>query len=713
MNTSTKAQESYNRARAKPARILWLALARAGWVAIAVGCVLLLVVALPVRFTQLAHPPAPVQAGLHALGLPLSVYAFSNLVLDSFVVLGFFGAGGLLFWRKPDEWFPLLVALLLVTFGVDGPILVTLSETQPAWSPLTGLIDTLGWGLLGFFLSLFPDGRFVPRWTWWYSGLFFLLGLLWDLPLPAAFHPYNWPPVLFLPFQVGPTTVFLGVQIYRYRWVSGPVQRQQTKWLLFGLAVALCTLPFLTISITPDRTPATFFGLFVLPALRLLWLFLPFSLCMAILRYRLWDIDHLISRTLVYGILTASVIGLYILVVGLLGTLLQAQGNIVIELVATGLVAVLFQPLRNTLQRGINRLMFGERDDPYGVVSHLGQRLEATLEPKEVLPAIVETVARSLRLPSVAIRLKQDDAFTMVACYGQPKEPLVRLPLIYQAETLGELVLAARAAHESFTKNERHLLNELARQAGIAVHTVLLTADLERSRQHIVAAREEARRRLGSDLHDGLGHTLAGLLHTLDTASSLLERDPATARLLLSDMKQQTKNVIDETRRLAHSLHPPELDLLGLLQALRERVQQYQQPSRGGLHIHLEFPLALPPLPIAVEAATYYIVLEALNNVERHAQAQHCHIRLDLIVSDVTSKLLPGVLNASVLELEICDDGRGLPEKTWEKEPGLGLASMRERASELGGTCLIERVATGGTRVFVRLPCLQAADDGR
>jgi len=591
MNPSTKAQDSHNQAstRTKPARPIWLALARTGWLAIAGGCVLLLVVALPVRFTQLAHPPVQVQAGLHALGLPVSVYTFSNLVLDSCVVLGFFVAAGLLFWHKPGEWFPLFVALLLVTFGVDGPILVTLSETQPAWSPLTGLIDTLGWGLLGFFFSLFPDGRFVPRWTWWYSGLFFLVGLLWDLPLPAPFHPYNWPLVLFLPFQLGPTAVFLGVQIYRYWRVSGSVQRQQTKWMLFGLAVALCTLPFLTISITPDRTPATFFGLFVIPALRLLWLFLPFSLCIAILRYRLWDIDIIINRTLVYGFLTATVIGSYVLAVGVLGTLLQLQGNLLISLLATGLVAVLFQPLRTALQQAVNRLMYGERDEPYKVISRLGSRLEATLAPGEVLPAIVETVAHSLKLPYVSISLKQEDEFKIVAsCGTEPgrgpgnvgaglvparlADALLHLPLTYQAETIGELILAPRVGSESFTGSERQLLNELARQAGIAVHGVLLTADLERSRQRIVAAREEARRQLGSDLHDGLGHMLTSVVRKVESASFLLEQDAPAAQNVLLEIKQQTKSAIDTTRRLAHSLHPPELELLGLVQALCERV---------------------------------------------------------------------------------------------------------------------------------------------
>jgi len=300
-----------------------------------------------------------------------------------------------------------------------------------------------------------------------------------------------------------------------------------------------------------------------------------------------------------------------------------------------------------------------------------------------------------------------------VASHGTVRTNLLCLPLTYHAETLGELLLAPRTGSETFTRNERQLLQELGRQAGIALHGVLLTVDLERSRQHIVAAREEARRRLGSDLHDGLGHMLAGLLRTVDTTSHLLERDPATAQRLLSEMRQHTKSAIEDVRRLAHSLHPLELELLGLCQALRERVLQYQQTDGGGLYVHMDSPQSLPSLPIAVETATYYIALEALNNVQRHAQARHCHLRLALVGSDDTLKLLPGVWNASVLELEICDDGRGLSEEAQEKGTGLGFASMHERATELGGTCVIERVATGGTRVYVRLPYLQAADNER
>jgi hypothetical protein len=164
------------------------------------------------------------------------------------------------------------------------------------------------------------------------------------------------------------------------------------------------------------------------------------------LRYRFWDINLIINRTLVYGVLTVSLVALYVLIVVGLGMLFQAQGNLGIALLATGLVAVLFQPLHNRLQRLVNRLMYGDRDDPYRVISRLGQRLEATLAPEAVLSTIVETVAQALKLPYAAMTLKQHGEFVIVASYGTLRSEVIRLPLIYQSEQVGELMLAPRAA---------------------------------------------------------------------------------------------------------------------------------------------------------------------------------------------------------------------------------------------------------------------------
>jgi hypothetical protein len=191
--------------------------------------------------------------------------------------------------------------------------------------------------------------------------------------------------------------------------------------------------------------PALLYSVADVTIVTLTYLLIPLAIGAAILRYRLWDIDLIINRTLVYGALTAEVVGLYVLVVGGLGTLLQARGNLLVSIFAAGLVAVLFQPLRDRLHRGVNRrLMYGERDDPYAVLSRLGQRLDATLEPGAVLSAVVQTVAQALKLPYAAIALREHDD-GVAAAYGSPVDSPIRLPFVYQHETVGQLLLAPRA----------------------------------------------------------------------------------------------------------------------------------------------------------------------------------------------------------------------------------------------------------------------------
>jgi signal transduction histidine kinase len=424
---------------------------------------------------------------------------------------------------------------------------------------------------------------------------------------------------------------------------------------------------------------------------------IPVATGIAILRYRLYDIDLLINRTLVYGALSVIVVGLYVLIVGSLGALLQLQSSLFASLLATGLVAVLFAPLRDRLQRAVNRLMYGHRDDPYMVLSGLGERLETTLAPNAVLPTIVESVAQALKLPYAAITLKRnaEGESVKVAEYGKKSvgEPLI-VPLSYQQETVGELILSPRSPGESFSNSDLQLLGDLAHQVGVAAHGVRLTADLQRSRERLVIAREEERKRLRRDLHDGVGPQLAALTLKLETTRNLLSHDPKTAALL-AELSERARATVSDVRRSVHALRPPALDELGLIPALREGAAQYGQ---NGLRVSVEAPESLPPLPAAVEVATYHIAQEALTNVMRHAGASTCSIRIALDEE------------ADVLHLEVEDDGRGVGK---DHKAGVGTQSMRERAEELGGRCTIEALPLRGTLVSAQLPCWTARDTHR
>jgi signal transduction histidine kinase len=619
-----------------------------------------------------------------------------------------FAVSLLIFWRRSDDWMALYISLFLVMLATNlSPALSVLSYEAGFTSPLgvcLTLLHLLAWSAAVFFFALFPDGRFVPGWTRW----LILAYLAWQVPLclpaNAPFSIVHWPPLLVASLFLGLVLACGSAQLYRYRRVSTAVQRQQTKWIMFGMLVGTLLdlanlLPLLVFPVLAQPGPAhTIYAILDDVTYPLVLLLVPVSIGVAVLRYRLWDIDLIINRTLVYGMLTASIIGLYLLVVVGLGTLFSALGNLLLSLFATGLVAVLVHPLHQRLQRAINRLMFGERDEPYRVLARLGNRLEATLASDGLLPTIVQTVAQALKLPYAAITYKHQGEDVLAASTGEgcAREALVRVPLVAQAEQVGDLVLAARDPGDSLTPADLRLLHDLAPQIAVAVQAMRLTielkqltADLQQSRTGLVTAREEERRRLRRDLHDGLGPTLASLTFKIDAARNLLTQDSERADRLLEEVRHQTQETLAQIRRLVYNLRPPALDELGLLSALREQAASYQH---RGLQIFIEAPECLPPLPAAVEVAAYRIAREALTNVVRHAEAQQCLLRL--------------CLHESVLTLEVSDDGKGIPD---DHRIGVGWLSMHERAVELGGRCSITRGPSGGTMVQVNFPLGVAA----
>jgi signal transduction histidine kinase len=365
----------------------------------------------------------------------------------------------------------------------------------------------------------------------WVFAVFLLYAALNTFLPFAAFNPFSRSPGLGNLVFFAQIATIIFVQIYRYRRVSSPTQRQQTKWVVYGLVMGWGGyLAHLTLSLYfPVLTQTGPLVAVITSAIvYALLLLIPLSIGFAVIRARLWDIDILINRTLVYGVMTVCVVGLYVLVVGFLGALFGTSGNLVISLGATGLVAVLFQPLRAWLQRAVNRLLYGQRDEPYAVVTHLSQRLEATVAPDAVLSTIVETVAQALKLPFVAILLKREEAFAIEASAGEPVGEPLRLPLVYQAETIGQLHLAPRAPGEPFTAADRRLLDELAREAGLAAHAVQLTADLQRSYERLEQRVAERTRELSS------------LLEISRTVASTLQLKP-----LLGLILDQLKTVVE------------------------------------------------------------------------------------------------------------------------------------------------------------------------
>ncbi|CAN5139526.1 hypothetical protein BH18ACT10_BH18ACT10_16390 [soil metagenome] len=398
---------------------------------------------------------------LEGLGLTLDFYAGYAVVLDVMFAAVYCGISLLIFWHKPDGRMALFVSLALLTFGTASfpDTMGALRVEHSLWQWPTALLNFLGFALFALFLYVFPDGRFVPRWTWWVA----LVWISWQLPqywFPEwnSFDLNSLPSVL----AVAVWTVALGTvvysQIHRYRRFSNAVQRRQIKWVVLGissaavvyLGMATTLSAFAPAPTSPGKLAALLAGYSLI---YLAMLLIPLSIGIAILRHRLWDIDLIINRTLVYSTLTAGVVGLYVLVVGGLGQLLQLRGNLIVSLLATGLVAVLFAPLRNRLQRSVNHLMYGERDGPYAVLSRLGHRLEATLSPDTVLPTAAQTVKDALKLPYAAIESKRKGSFETVATTGEPVEEPLRLPLVYGGATVGRLVLGTRSGESGFLRS--------------------------------------------------------------------------------------------------------------------------------------------------------------------------------------------------------------------------------------------------------------------
>lgn len=296
----------------------------------------------------------------------------------------------------------------------------------------------------------------------------------------------------------------------------------------------------------------------------------------------------------------------YVAVVVGVAAMLPVIDGLGLSLLATGLVAVAFNPVRRSVQRGVNRLMFGRRDDPYAVLSELGRLLARSGAPDATLKTVVETVAAALKLPGAAVELDQDGTWEARATAGTLRDDIEVVPLRHQGDVVGRMVVARRSPGEPLHADDRRLLEDVAHHAAALVHGLRLTIALQRSREQLVLAREEERRRLRRDLHDELGPSLASQTFRLDAILDLLAHDPATAADLVVSLKDQNKELVADIRRLVYELRPPALDELGLVGALAAHAGQLARS--GGLVVEVVTdPDPLGDLPAAVEVAAYRV----------------------------------------------------------------------------------------------------------
>jgi Signal transduction histidine kinase len=633
--------------------------------------------------------PLGAQIAAHAGALPLVVLM---VAMSSFVFL-----------KRPRDRAAraLFVTAAVFPLGITAFPLATqvvdLVDGPRLWPFVLGdIANTLAWGALLHFTLVFPEGRVpVPRWlvAAGYALPFVLHTGYVAVTVPRATSALEaWGrivPVSITAGRVMPILVAAAV-VVAYRTAGDAEARQRVLWVIsavVGIAVLYLGL---------GQIPAAVTGEPLVPWdwQPLLWSPFPVILAAAVLRYRLFDISVIVRRSLVYGTLTAALIGVYIVVVLLLGRVFESPAN-VSALLATAVVAVLFQPLREWLRRRVSRLIFGARDDPDAVMARLGQQLEVRTSTESILGEIVTSLAATLRLPHVRIDVAGEEPSMSAAMFGKPSGDPVTVELRHRGELVGALLLDAGPTREPFGPGDQALLDAVARQVAAAVHDVLLTARLQRSLGQVVTAREEERRRLRRDIHDGIGPTLAAGSMRLEVARRALRVDPEKADELLADLASSQQTVITELRRLVNGLRPPVLDQLGLASALREQAGSFTGDG-APLQVRIDIPESIEPLTAAVEVAGYHIVREALTNVARHAKATECRVQL--------------WRDGDALHAEVKDNGRGLPSAY---RAGVGLSSMRERAAELGGTVEVSAGADGaagtGTTVRVRLPITPTA----
>jgi signal transduction histidine kinase len=688
------------------------------WASVAVAAVLLLIFPVLLYLDQNAS-----QFG----GLP----GYNEVVNTATVV-----AGGLIITRQPKN----AIGWLLIVIGLAG---ITTSDAQlysflannlhhqslpgaafsawlGSWTFLLGL--TLQVTLV---LLLFPDGR-LPSRRWrpvaWLSAAALLVsnGGLALGAIPRPNYTVDSGGVLDTPSRLADLNalsifsfliglVCLAGLVVRFRRSRGQ-ERQQLKWFTFGGAVFVAGIIVVVVPVMQPHTnsPPEWASTFQ----QLSTAAIPIAIAIAVLKYRLYDIDVVISRTLVYGSLAAFITAVYVGIVVGIGTLIGSGGqpNLVLSIIATAIVAVAFQPVRERLQKVANRLVYGKRATPYEVLSQFSERVAETYAADEALPRMARVLAEGTGAESAQVWLRSGAVIRPAATWPEPmgtaeaREPVPvqgqllpslsadqAVPVRHQGELLGALTVTKRQG-ESLTPIELKLVDDLAHQAGLVLKNVGLTAELlarleelRASRQRLVAAQDDERRRLERNLHDGAQQNLVALKVKLGLAEMLADKDAEKARQLLTELKADTDETLDTLRDLARGIYPPLLADQGLGAALEAQARKATLP----VEVLAD---GIGRYPQEIEAAVYFCVLEALQNIQKYAGAGGATVRLSERDGTVT--------------FEVEDDGKGFDPATAKR--GAGMTNMADRLDALGGRIELDSQPGAGARLRGTIPVPQA-----
>lgn len=570
----------------------------------------------------------------------------------------------------------------------EGLIGLAVRDGGPGAAQLAGVSGTalrgVGWLLLVVGLPLlFPDGR-PPRYAARLAGsciaLLVLGSLLAPVPLESRLDDRANPIGLRGRWSVAADLMAVGALAVAFaclalavaalvrRWRRGDDwERQQVLVFAVAFALPLVLLPVVATS----WVEPWMFAVVMVPV--------PVAVAVALFQRRLYDVHVAVNRSVTWVGLSAVLALIYAAVVGGVGAMLSDRGARWLPWVAAGVVAVAFAPLRDSLQRGANRVTYGRWAAPADVLSETGRRLADAADGPALLRALTDELVDGLRLEHVEILDRSGRSLATSGTRGAESRVLA---LTAYGSCVGTLRWSGRDLREP----EHRLLADVARQVGGVVHSAGLVEELRAAQEHLVAAREHERRRVRRDLHDGLGPSLAGLGYQVDTIGNLVQSgQPVEDRLDL--LQAGLRSTVVEVRRIVDGLRPPALDDLGLFVAVAEL--GHELVGAAGLDLALDLPTARPVLPAAVEVVAYRVAQEALTNVVRHAGATSCRVS--------------ATVTESVLALDVSDDGRGAARWAEGSPRGLGLRSMSERAGEIGGRVEVSTLARG-TQVSLRLP---------